>query len=319
MFLTKLLTEDLPRLFVRPKKIVLDFQKGRAMGPVSGSIASDIIQNVASDIIQDGNKDFVGELSVTLVDARKLSFTLFGKTDPYVVMILGDQVIKSKKNSQTTVIGLPGEPIWNQDFHLLVANPRKQKLTIQVKDSIGLTDVTIGTGEVELGSLKDTVPTDKIVTLYGEWGLFGKCAAGEVLLRLTFKAYVEDEEDETVRSELGGGYISDEDVLDYVQGDMSKGSDFLGKERETFMDLLAALLASEEFQGIVSLETGTSRDPEQVGSGSGSADSVVSPAVANAETVSNSSTDTALVWLAAITSVVVLVSSNLGASGYFNP
>ena len=70
-FLTKLLTEDLPRLFVRPKKIVLDFQQGRAMGPVSGS--------VASDIIQDGNKDFVGELSVTLVDARKLSFVLFGK------------------------------------------------------------------------------------------------------------------------------------------------------------------------------------------------------------------------------------------------
>jgi hypothetical protein len=29
--------------------------------------------------------------------------------------------------------------------------------------------------------------------------------------------------------------------------------------------------------------------------------------------------DTALVWLAAITSVVVLVASNLGDSGYFNP
>ncbi|CAL5056605.1 unnamed protein product [Urochloa decumbens] len=320
MFLTKLLTEDLPRLFVRPKKIVLDFQKGRAMGPVSGGIASDIIQNVASDIIQDGNKDFVGELSVTLVDARKLSFVLFGKTDPYVVMILGDQVIKSKKNSQTTVIGLPGEPIWNQDFHMLVANPRKQKLTIQVKDSIGLTDITIGTGEVELGSLKDTVPTDKIVTLYGGWGFFGKRAAGEVLLRLTYKAYVEDEEDEAVRSEFGGGYVSDEDVLDYVPGDMSKGSDFLGKERETFMDLLAALLVSEEFQGIVSSETGSSRDPEQASSGSGgSADRVVSPATANAETVSSSSTDTALVWLAAITSVMVLVSSNLGDSGYFNP
>ncbi|CAN6273862.1 unnamed protein product [Urochloa humidicola] len=319
MFLTKLLTEDLPRLFVRPKKIVLDFQKGRAMGPVSGNIASDIIQNVASDIIQDGNKDFVGELSVTLVDARKLSFVLFGKTDPYVVMILGDQVIKSKKNSQTTVIGLPGEPIWNQDFHMLVANPRKQKLTIQVKDSIGLTDITIGTGEVELGSLKDTVPTDKIVTLYGGWGLFGKRAAGEVLLRLTYKAYVEDEEDEAVRSDFGSGYVSDEDVLDYVQGDMSKASDFMGKERETFMDLLAALLVSEEFQGIVSSETGGSRDPDQAGSGAGSTDSVVSPAAANAETVSNSSTDTALVWLAAITCVMVLVSANLGDSGYFNP
>ena len=40
--------------------------------------------------------------------------SLAGKTDPYVAMILGDQVIKSKKNSQTTVTGLPGEPIWNQ-------------------------------------------------------------------------------------------------------------------------------------------------------------------------------------------------------------
>jgi len=41
----------------------------------------DLFQEVlqASDIIQDGNKDFVGELSVTLVDARKLSFVLFGK------------------------------------------------------------------------------------------------------------------------------------------------------------------------------------------------------------------------------------------------
>jgi hypothetical protein len=35
-----------------------------------------------------------------------------------------------------------------QDFHMLVVNPRKQKLCIQVKDSVGLTDITIGTGEV---------------------------------------------------------------------------------------------------------------------------------------------------------------------------
>ncbi|EEC74295.1 hypothetical protein OsI_09547 [Oryza sativa Indica Group] len=325
MFLTKLLTEDLPRLFVRPKKIVLDFQQGRSMGPVAGDVASDVIQNVASgilqdvasDVIQDGNKDFVGELSVTLVDARKLSFVLFGKTDPYVVMILGDQEIKSKKNSQTTVIGQPGEPIWNQDFHMLVANPRKQKLCIQVKDSVGLTDVTIGTGEVELGSLKDTVPTDKIVTLYGGWGLLGKRSKGEVLLRLTYKAYVEDEEDEGVKNEFAAGYVSDEDVLDYVQDSTSKQSDMDGKERETFMDLLAALLVSEEFQGIVSSsEPGSLRDSEQAAK---SRDGENAAAAADTGTVSNSSTDTALVWLAAITSVMVLVSSNLGGSGYFNP
>jgi len=70
--LTKLLTEDLPKLFVRPKKIVLDFQKGKAVGPVA--------VGVKSGETQEGNKDSVGELSVTLVDARKLSYIFYGKT-----------------------------------------------------------------------------------------------------------------------------------------------------------------------------------------------------------------------------------------------
>lgn len=69
-FLTKLLTEDLPKLFVRPKKIVLDFQKGKAVGPVT--------DEVKSGDMQEGNKDSVGELSITLVDARKLSYVFYG-------------------------------------------------------------------------------------------------------------------------------------------------------------------------------------------------------------------------------------------------
>ncbi|XP_058090347.1 uncharacterized protein LOC131236863 isoform X2 [Magnolia sinica] len=114
--------------------------------------------------IQEGNKDFAGELSVTLVDTQKLLLMSFLETNPYVVLMPGDQAIHSKMNSQNTIIGPPGEPIWNQDFHLLVANRRKQRLSIQVKDSFGFTDFTIGTGEflffkVELGSLQDTVPT----------------------------------------------------------------------------------------------------------------------------------------------------------------
>lgn len=35
-----------------------------------------------------------------------------------------------------------------QDFHMLVANPRKQKLHIQVKDSLGFADLNIGVAEV---------------------------------------------------------------------------------------------------------------------------------------------------------------------------
>lgn len=69
-FLTKLLTEDLPRLFVRPKKIVLDLLKGKAIGPVP--------TDFKSGEMQESTKDFVGELSVTLVDARKLSYVFLG-------------------------------------------------------------------------------------------------------------------------------------------------------------------------------------------------------------------------------------------------
>lgn len=50
-----------------------------------------------------------------------LMFLYFsGKTDPFVILRLGDQVIRSKKNSQTTVIGPPGEPIWNQVRFLII-------------------------------------------------------------------------------------------------------------------------------------------------------------------------------------------------------
>ncbi|KAJ0963916.1 hypothetical protein J5N97_029038 [Dioscorea zingiberensis] len=310
MFLTKLLTEDLPRLFVRPKKIVLDFQKGKALGPVS-----DIFR---TDANKEGNKDFVGELSVTLVDAQKLAYFIFGKTDPYVILSLGDQRIRSKKNSQTTVTGAPGQPIWNQDFHLLVANPRKQRLQIQVKDSFGFTDFTIGTGEVELGSLKDTVPTDKIVSLHGGWQLFKKQPSGEILLRLTYKAYVEDEEDEVSEMEFVDTDASD-DELDGEVGSSTSGQDEIGysdAEKESFMDVLAALLVSEEFQGIVASDTSnmkvfedskfpTTTVPRRP-SGNNADISLL-----ETENAVGGSRDSTLIWLAVVTSIAVLISFNV--------
>lgn len=53
--------------------------------------------------------------------------------------------------------------------------------------------------QVYLGSLKDTVPADRTVTIQGGRGPFGKGSTGELLLRLTHKAYVEDEKDEVIR------------------------------------------------------------------------------------------------------------------------
>ncbi|QCD88736.1 tricalbin-3 [Vigna unguiculata] len=319
MFLTKLLTEDLPKLFVRPKKIVLDFQKGKAVGPVAGDVKSGEMQ---------GNKDSVGELSVTLVDARKLSYIFYGKTDPYVVLGLGDQIIRSKKNSQTTVIGPPGMPIWNQDFHMLVSNPRKQKLFIQVKDALGFADLTIGTGEVDLGSLKDTVPTDKIVVLQGGWGFLGKRSCGEILLRLTYKAYVEDEEDD--KTEMGSIYtdVSDDELSDSetnVTDEREERNSLYETDKESFMDVLAALIVSEEFQGIVASETGFGK---VLDNGSNAASKVSKSPVPKAEPTASSSDNSegsggsggsALLWLAVITSISLLIALNVGGSNLFNP
>ncbi|KAA8532297.1 hypothetical protein F0562_032330 [Nyssa sinensis] len=317
MFLKKLLTEDLPRLFVRPKKIVLDFQKGKAVGPVQNDLIS--------GEVQEGNKDFVGELSVTLVDARKLSYVFYGKTDPYVILSLGDQIIRSKKNSQTTVIGRPGEPIWNQDFHMLVANPRKQKLYIQVKDSLGFTDFTIGTGEVDLGSLKDTVPTDRIVVLQGGWGLFRKGSSGEILLRLTYKAYVEDEEDERTEAEsldtdASDDELSESDESTYEQRERNSSN---GTDKESFMDVLAALIVSEEFQGIVASETANARSSDDVkvtvSTASMSSGLNAESKPSTPDSGIEGSGGSALLWLAVITSISVFIAINVGGSSFFNP
>ncbi|KAI4373159.1 hypothetical protein MLD38_011317 [Melastoma candidum] len=316
-FLTELRTENLPKLFVRPKKIVLDFQKGKAVGPVPFDFRS--------GEIQEENTDYVGELSVTLVDARKLSFYFYGKFYyfeklTHIVLSLGDQVIRSKKNSLTTVIGPPVETFTRQDFHMLVANPRKQKLQIQVKDSLGFTDLTIGVAEADLGSLKDTVPTDRIVVLRGDWRVFQKGSSGEVLLRLTYKAYGEDEEDE--KASFGADasdYESDSEDLNcaYAQDEKSSGT-----ETESFMDVLAALIVSEEFQGIVASLNASSRFAEENsinGSKKASSDPNVGVPAVDSTNASEDLGGSMLLWLTVVTSIDVLIALNMDGSGFFNP
>ncbi|CAN4090423.1 unnamed protein product [Withania somnifera] len=324
MFLKKLLTEDLPRLFVRPKKIVLDFQKGKAVGPLPSDLESGQNEQPKAGEMQEGNKDFAGELSVTLVDARKLSYIIYGKTDPYVNLRLGNQVIRSKRNSQTTVIGPPGEPIWNQDFHMFVTNPRGQKLYIEAKDSLGFTDLTIGSGEVDLVSLEDTVPTDIVVVL-GGWGLLGPRPVGEILLRLTYKAYVEDEEDERIEAiskdlDASDDELSDFDERDTAVYDQRGKSVSSGTDTESFMDLLAALLVSEEFQGIVASETSNTKSVDDFKPRVPTSRQRT-PARSEQQTSETPENvgESALIWLAIITSISVLIALNVSGSSIFNP
>ena len=114
--------------------------------------------------------------------------------------------------------------------------------------------------QVDLGSLKDTVPTDRIVVLRGGWGLFRKGSSGEILLRLTYKAYVEDEEDERTEEKFLDTDASDDELFDTDESDGTYEQQVRdssnGVDKESFMDVLAALIVSEEFQGIVASEPG---------------------------------------------------------------
>ncbi|KAI5409533.1 hypothetical protein KIW84_055095, partial [Lathyrus oleraceus] len=127
-----------------------------------------------------------------------------------------------------------------------VSNPKKQKLNIQVKDALGFADLSIGTGEVDLGSLQDTVPTDKIVVLQGGWGFRGKGSSGEILLRLTYKAYVEDEEDDKTGEDLINIDASDDELSDTEEANVTdqKGvrDSMYQTDKQSFMDVLAAII-----------------------------------------------------------------------------
>lgn len=207
--------------------------------------------------------------------------------------------------------------------------------------------------QVDLGSLKDTVPTDRIVELLGGWGLFKNGFTGELLLRLTYKAYVEDEEDDTTMAESIDTDASDDEFTDYDETDSSyeRGQTDSSNERDKdFMDVLAALLVSEEFQGIVSSETGYNKIFDDVSS-TGST-GLRSRGLRAESSPSDSDGPSAgefrsffkkkilffvfssmlvrlnenmwiagstLVWFAVITIILVLIAINMGGSSFFNP
>ncbi|AEE32530.1 N-terminal-transmembrane-C2 domain type 5.1 [Arabidopsis thaliana] len=293
-----------------------------------------LMEDLKSGEMQEGNKDFVGELSVTLVDAQKLRYMFFGKTDPYAILRLGDQVIRSKRNSQTTVIGAPGQPIWNQDFQFLVSNPREQVLQIEVNDRLGFADMAIGTGEVDLRFLQDTVPTDRIVVLRGGWSLFGKGSAGEILLRLTYKSYVEEEEDDKTNVkaiDTSDDEMSDSEELGSFVRKGKLSSDDI--DQESFMNVLSALIVSEEFQGIVSSEARDgiidggdslgapvpSKPDTSKGSERNADVSNLDLLVANSGRGAGGDGGLALLWFGIITGILVLVAINMEGSSFFNP
>lgn len=104
--------------------------------------------------------------------------------------------------------------------------------------------------------------------MQGGWGPFRKGSSGEILLRLTYKAYVEDEEDDrpeedSIDVDASDDELSDSDQpnVEYEKGERDSSNE---TDKESFMDVLAALIVSEEFQGIVASETGNTKRLDDV-------------------------------------------------------
>lgn len=147
--------------------------------------------------------------------------------------------------------------------------------------------------QIDLGSLKDTVPADRIVVLRGGWTPFGNKVAGELLLRLTYKAYVEDEEDEksvkaSADAEASEDDLSDSDEANVAVPEKLKEEFTMAADKESFMDVLAALLVSEEFRGIVTSETLNNKSLDD-GTNNGASESTNRAFVSGQQTLANDS------------------------------
>lgn len=200
-FLSKLLTVDLPRLLVLPRHITFDFlaqgEDRRQLSP--GSPVLDLLTKEAVSGLatqSEPSEHFVGELTVTLCEARNLStWNLTGWSNPYCVLTLGDRSQESKRNRETSLPAGSRDPVWNQDFHFWVEDPARQKLTVRVHDSSITLNPNIGYIQIPVWQLQDCVPVSMWSPIMQD-GPFGvKQVQGEVRLLLTYKSYVDKEND----------------------------------------------------------------------------------------------------------------------------
>ncbi|CAI7855851.1 unnamed protein product, partial [Closterium sp. NIES-53] len=192
-YLQALLTEELPSRFLRPNSKEVDLLKDRPLPPDPAQ------REFREGQVAGGTLGFAGELQVTVIAAQRVINLPLGDSDPYVVLELGQQVARSKRNSETSLVGPAGYPIWNQDFVLLVLDPQLQRLSVKLRGSLGLFYVDFGHGSVRLDALQDTVPTDVWVPMRLRLPV-GQKACGRVKMRLTYKAFVAEDDQQDVET-----------------------------------------------------------------------------------------------------------------------
>eukprot|EP00261_Vitis_vinifera_P022125 XP_010653582.1 PREDICTED: synaptotagmin-3 isoform X3 [Vitis vinifera] len=154
----------------------------------------------------------VGLLHVKVVRARKLlKMDILGASDPYVKLSLSGERLPAKK---TSIKMKTLDPEWNEDFKLIVKDPKSQVLQLHVydwekvgmHDKLGMQVVPLRlltpnmTKQFTLDLLKNTNPNDP----------HNKKYRGKIVVEMTFNPFKEDSErfsgllNEHMRNDSGG-------------------------------------------------------------------------------------------------------------------
>ncbi|KAL0042532.1 hypothetical protein WJX79_002601 [Trebouxia sp. C0005] len=220
-FLTHLLTVDLPKLMVLPKRLEINIPPA-VTAVAEAAVGRDVVMRaVASAVLQADALEnaliaalplgpqsaaggvslpdsFQGELQVNLMEARNLAVWGFPwQSNPYCRLSLGSQVMRSRKDDATSHRGSHKAPVWNQEFHFLVTDTTTQVLEIAIRDShltgrAGVGVVRVPLRQLPLGGQQDMwLPVQPSAS--------GIKASGDLHLEVTYKPFEDDDTDSGYR------------------------------------------------------------------------------------------------------------------------
>ncbi|KAH7841002.1 hypothetical protein Vadar_024391 [Vaccinium darrowii] len=153
----------------------------------------------------------VGLLHVKVISARKLlKMDVIGTSDPYVKLSLSEDKLPAKK---TTVKKRNLNPVWNENFRLIVKNPQTQVLNINVYDwdKVGAHD-KIGSQVVPLKLLTAHEPKEFTLELlkstFNSDSHHGdshhKKERGQIVVELTYDHFKENSDEASEHLERDG-------------------------------------------------------------------------------------------------------------------
>uniref|UniRef100_A0A7S2ZFI3 C2 domain-containing protein n=1 Tax=Rhodosorus marinus TaxID=101924 RepID=A0A7S2ZFI3_9RHOD len=179
-FLRNLLITELPSQFILPAKSIM------YLDPTIADVNA-----FAADLHQT-DAQYKGLLAIILIEAKELSGqTSMGLKNPFCYIRLNDKVIKSKNDTTTSEQGGGTAPIWNQQFELLVRDPKNDVLEIEVHNRFGALSRPVGSFRMRLGSLQEGKKTDLWVPLRG-----GVSDKARLHLNLNYRKFVDDSDNE---------------------------------------------------------------------------------------------------------------------------